>query len=138
MKLSELERFTAEQSELVARDFASEEYRYLVVPDVALQKARLVRYALSGKADVWSNNSFGFASEHPEGVVGRVMPIKEIYSYDLKQLKRRFKGEGVDILLRDFPVGVDEVRRKAGMKSGSKHRIALTRIEGKAYVIELE
>lgn len=138
VRLSELERFTAEQSELAARDFASEEYRYLVVPDVALQKARLVRYALSGKADVWSNNSFGFASEHPEGVVGRVMPIKEIYPYDLKQLKRRFKGEGVDILLRDFPVGVDEVRRKAGMKSGSKHRIALTRIEGKAYVIELE
>ena len=135
--LADLERYEAER-EGVAKEFDAEAYGYLVVPDVALLKARIVEYALRGKADVWSNNSFGFARELPEGVVGRVMKIKHIYPYDIKQLKRRFKGEGVDILLRDFPVGVDEVRRKAGMKSGSKHRIALTRIEGKAYVIELE
>ena len=135
--LADLERYEAER-EAVAKEFDAEAYGYLVVPDVALLKARIVEYALRGKADVWSNNSFGFARELPEGVVGRVMKIKQIYPYDIKQLKRRFKGEGVDILLRDFPVGVDEVRRKAGMKSGSKHRIALTRIEGKAYVIEVE
>ena len=138
VNLSDLERFATGQRELTTEDFASDEYRYLVVPDVALLKARLVKYALGGKADVWSNNSFGFARTMPDEVVGRVMPIKQIYPYDVKQLKRRFRGEGVDILLRDFPVGVDEVRRKVGMKSGSKHRIALTRIEGKAYVIELE
>ena len=135
--LADLERYEAER-EGVAKEFDAEAYGYLVVPDVALLKARIVEYALRGKAEVWSNNSFGFARELPEGVVGRVMKIKQIYPYDIKELKRRFKGEGVDILLRDFPVGVDEVRRKAGMKSGSKHRIALTRIEGKAYVIELE
>ena len=135
--LADLERYEAER-EGVAKEFDAEAYGYLVVPDVALLKARIVEYALRGKADVWSNNSFGFARELPEGVVGRVMKIKQIYPYDIKQLKRRFKGVGVDILMRDFPVGVDEVRRKAGMKSGSKHRIALTRIEGKAYVIELE
>ena len=140
VRLSELEQFRAEREGAVAEiaEFAAEEYRYLVVPDVALQKARLVEYALRGKADVWSNNSFGFARTMPEGVVGRVMKIKEIYPYDAKALKRRFKGEGVDIILRDFPVGVDELRRKTGMKSGSKHRIALTRINGKAYVVELE
>lgn len=135
--LADLEHYEAER-EGVAKEFDAEAYGYLVVPDVALLKARIVEYALRGKAEVWSNNSFGFARELPEGVAGRVMKIKQIYPYDIKQLKRRFKGEGVDILLRDFPVGVDEVRRKAGMKSGSKHRIALTRIEGKAYVIELE
>lgn len=136
--LSELEQFGAEQRELVAEDFAADEYRFLVVPDVALQKARLVEWALSGKADVWSNNSFGFARTLPEDVVGRVMKIREIYPYDVKQLKRRFKGEGVDILLRDFPVGVDEVRRRASMRSGSRHRLAMTRIGGKLYVVELE
>ena len=136
--LSELEQFMAERGELTAEDFASEQYEYLVVPDVALQKARLVEWALQGKADVWSNNSFGFARTMPDEVVGRVMKIKEIYPYDIKQLKRRFKGEGVDILLRDFPVGVDEVRRRASMRSGSKHRLAMTRIGGKLYVVELE
>ena len=138
VSLSELEQFVAERKELAAEDFAFEEYQYLVVPDVALQKARLVEWALRGKADVWSNNSFGFARTMPCDVVGRVMKIREIYPYDIKQLKRRFKGEGVDILLRDFPVGVDELRRRASMRSGGKHRLAMTRIGGKLYVVELE
>lgn len=137
VKLADLESYEVEQ-EGGEREFEPETYEYLVVPDVALLKARIVEYALRGKADVWSNNSFGFARHLPEDVVGRVMKIKQIYPYDIKQLKRRFKGEGVDILMRDFPVGVDEVRRKAGMKSGSKHRLALTRVAGKAYVVELE
>ena len=135
--LADLERYEAER-EGAEREFEPEAYEYLVVPDVALLKARIVEYALRGKADVWSNNSFGFARHLPEGVVGRVMKIKQIYPYDIKQLKRRFKGEGVDILMRDFPVGVDEVRRKAGMKSGSRHRLALTRVAERLYVVELE
>ena len=41
VRLSELEQFRAEREGAVAK-FAAEEYRYLVIPDVALQKARLV------------------------------------------------------------------------------------------------
>ena len=36
-------------------------YAYLFLPDVALQKMRLVRRALEGRADVWSENGFAFA-----------------------------------------------------------------------------
>lgn len=36
-------------------------YRYLFVPDVALQKMRLVRRALEGQADAWSQNGFAFS-----------------------------------------------------------------------------
>ncbi|MBR2170469.1 MAG: RsmD family RNA methyltransferase, partial [Alistipes sp.] len=71
VNLSDLERFAAEQRELTTEDFASGEYRYLVVPDVALQKALLVNFALGGKAVVCSNNSFGFARTMPDEVVGR-------------------------------------------------------------------
>ena len=35
-------------------------YAYLFLPDVALQKMRLVRRALEGRADVWSENGFAF------------------------------------------------------------------------------
>lgn len=116
----------------------SSDYKYLVVPDVALQKARLVRHALRGKADVWSDLSFGFAHDYPTDILGRVERIVKIEPFDLKSLKREMRGCGVDILLRDFPMGVDDVRRKCGMRSGNKHRIALTRIEGKCYTIFLE
>ena len=118
--------------------FALDEYRYMVIPDVALLKARIVEWALQGKADVWSNNSFGFARELPEGVLGRVEPITRIEPFDIRSLKREMKGKGVDIILRDFPMGVDELRKRMGARSGSEKRIALTRIAGKSYTIFLE
>ena len=93
--------------------------------------------ALQGKADVWSNNSFGFARELPEGVVGRIEPIERIEPFDVKSLKRELKGKGVDIILRDFPMGVDELRKRCAARSGNSKKIALTRIGGKSYTIFL-
>ena len=119
-------------------EFAAEEYRYLIIPDVALQKARLVEHALRGKADVWSNNSFGFARVEPGDVLGRVERIERIEPFDAKQLKRELKGRGVDIILRDFPMGVDEVRRRTGSRSGNEMRLALTKVKGKLYTIFLK
>ena len=119
-------------------EFEAEEYRYLIVPDVALQKARLVQHALRGKADVWSNNSFGFAREKVEGILGRVEAIERIEKFDPKALKRELRGVGVDILVREFPMSVDQVRQRTGMRSGAQRRIALTRIKGQAYTIFLK
>ena len=118
-------------------EFAKDEYSYLVIPDVSLQKARIVANALQGVADVWSNNSFGFARELPEGVLGRVERIERIEIFDIKSLKRELKGKGVDIVLRDFPMGVDELRKRTASRSGNEKRIALTRIAGKSYTIYL-
>ena len=118
-------------------EFAKDEYRYLVIPDVSLQKARIVANALQGIADVWSNNSFGFARELPEGVLGRVERVERIEIFDIKSLKRELKGKGVDIILRDFPMGVDELRKRTASRSGNEKRIALTRIAGKSYTIYL-
>ena len=118
-------------------EFAKDEYHYLVIPDVSLQKARIVTNALQGIADVWSNNSFGFARELPEGVLGRVERVERIEIFDIKSLKRELKGKGVDIILRDFPMGVDELRKRTASRSGNEKRIALTRIAGKSYTIYL-
>ena len=134
----EVSRDEALKASLSSHDFAAEEYRYLIVPDVALQKARLTASALQGKADIWSNNSFGFARQKTEGVLGRTEKIISVEEYDSKALRRELKGKGVDIMMRDFPTSLDEVRRKCGLRSGNTHRIALTRIGGKCYTIWLE
>lgn len=134
----EVSRDEALKATLSSHNFAAEEYRYLIVPDVALQKARLVAAALNGKADIWSNNSFGFARQKTEGVLGRTEKIVSVEEYDSKALRRELKGKGVDIMMRDFPTPLDEVRRKCGLRSGNTHRIALTRIGGKCYTIWLE
>ena len=112
-------------------------YSWIVVPDVALQKARLTLSHLRGKADAWGNNSFAFARERPEGVLGRVLPIERVEPYDPKALRRELRGEGVDMLCREFPFSVDEVRRRTGMRSGDAHRLALTRIAGRCWTVRI-
>ena len=121
-----------------ADTFSADEYRYLIIPDVALQKARLVMHALRGKADVWSNLSFGFARELPHDIVARVAEIDHIAPFDVKALKRDLKGKKVDIILRDFQMSVDELRKRCSMLPGDEKKIALTRIAGKSYTIYLK
>lgn len=109
--------------------FRGADYRYLIIPDVALQKARLVRYALRGKADCWHENSFGFAPELVD-VVGRVEPIETVEPLDWKALKRRFRGCGVDIILRDTPLSLEQIHKRLGSHSGSDYRLAFCSVGG--------
>lgn len=118
--------------------FSPDNYNYLIIPDVALQKARIVAQALRGEADLWSNNSFGFAHNLPQNAIGRIERISRIEPFDIKQLKREFKGTGCDITLREFHMSVDELRKRCGMKSGDKQKLAFTKIQGSAYTIYLE
>ena len=113
-------------------------YRWLVIPDVALQKARLVRRHLHGKADCWSENGYGFAVERPEGQLGRLLEIDRIEPFDPKALRREVKGRGIDLLKRDFPTPPDELRKKLGARAGDELRIALTKIGGRSWSIRLK
>lgn len=112
--------------------FNHEAYRYLVQCDVALQKARLVRRHLHGKADCWSENGYGFATEQPEGIVGRIYAIDHIEPYDPKRLKRSLKGVKAELLKRDFPLAIEELRKRLGVEAGNERRVAFTKI-GAAY-----
>lgn len=118
--------------------FEPTRYRWLVVPDVALRKARLTRLHLAGKADCWSDNGFGFAAAEPHGVIGRVSPIESIEPYDPKRLKRGLKGRGVEILKRDFPLPPDELMRRLGAHPGADLRMAFTKIGNDFWAIRLK
>lgn len=118
--------------------FEPARYRWLVVPDVALQKARLVRLHLAGRADCWSENGFGFAAEPPEGVLGRVLPIRSVEPYDPRRLRRELRGAGVECLRRDFPLRSEELVRRLGLRPGGDQRLAFTRAGGGLWVVRLE
>lgn len=118
--------------------FDPERFRWLVIPDVALRKARLTRLHLAGKADCWSDNGFGFAAAEPHGVIGRISPIESIEPYDPKRLKRGLKGRGVEILKRDFPLPPDELMRRLGAHPGADLRMAFTKIGNDFWAIRLK
>lgn len=113
-------------------------YGYLVIPDVSLQKARLARLHLAGKADIWSDNGYGFAAEEPEGVLGRIFAVESIEPYDPKRLKRELKGRGVEVFKRDFPLAAEELMRRLGLHAGSGLRLAFTKIGNDFWVIRLK
>lgn len=118
--------------------FDPDRYRWLAVPDVALQKARLARLQLAGKADIWSDGGFGFSAERPEGAIGRIFAIEAIEPYDPRRLRRELKGCGVTVFKRDFPFAADEIMRRAGLRPGNDARLAFTGIGGRFWTVRLK
>ena len=122
-------------------DFSSgvdtlDDYRYLVLPDVALQHTRLVARALRGVCDVWSNGGVGLAQTLPQGAMGRVAEIVAIHRAD-KSLKRLLRGRKVEIYRRDFPISNGEICRRFGCREGGVERWCFTRIGGVEYAVEM-
>lgn len=122
-----------------AEAFMPEEYRYLLVPDVALQKARVAIAALKPYASIWSNNGYAFARELPaEALPARIYEIESIESYRPKELKRRWRGEGVEFMKRDCALSIETVRRATATRPGGERLFALTTIAGDTWVIGIK
>ena len=102
-------------------------YRYVTLPDVALQHSRMVAWAFEGKADVWSNNGVALSTEKPEGVLGRIFEIEAIYEVD-SAFKRVMKGRKAEIYRRDFPLSNTEICKRYRCSEGGKERWCFTRI----------
>ena len=103
------------------------QYRYITLPDVALQHSRMVAVAFEGKCDVWSNKGVALSVEKPEGVLGRTFEVEAIYSID-SAFKRVIKGAKAEIYRRDFPMSNSEICKRYRCSEGGKERWCFTRI----------
>ena len=103
------------------------QYRYITLPDVALQHARMVAVAFEGKCDVWSNNGVALSIEKPEGVLGRTFEVEAIYNID-SSFKRVIKGAKAEIYRRDFPMANAEICKKYKCSEGGREKWCFTRI----------
>lgn len=131
------------QEDMVAtpsrESFEGGQWRYLHIPDVALQKARVAIAAFKGRAEMWSNNGFAFSRERLDVELPcRSYEIVAVERYRPKELKRRFKGVGLDIIKRDTPLSVDGVRKALGARAGSDVTLAITSVEGENWVVEIK
>lgn len=115
------------------------DWRYLHIPDVALQKARVAIAQLAPYASIWSNNGFALSREPLPSELGcRSYEIVSIEEYRPKELKRRYKGKGIDLIKRDTTLSVDAVRKALGARAGSEELMAVTTINGVNYVMILK
>ena len=119
--------------------FDADRAKYLIVPDVAMQKGRVAVAEFSRYAQIWSNNGYAFAEELPEGKVpAKIYEIERVERYNPKQLKREFKGVGVEILKRDTQLSVDAVRKATSMRAGSERMMAITAIGSDNWVVHIK
>ena len=119
--------------------FEAAKWRYMLIPDVALQKARVAIAALGPHAAIWSNNGYAFARELPsEALPARIYEIESIEPYRPKELKRRWRGEGVEFMKRDCALAIDGVRRATGTRPGGERLVALTTVAGDTWIINLK
>ena len=107
-------------------------YRYITLPDVSLQHARMVAAAFNGKCDVWSNNGVALSERQPEGVLGRTFEIEAIYNID-SAIKRVIKGVKAEIYRRDFPLSNAEICKRYRCSEGGAEKWCFTCI-GEKYV----
>ena len=93
---------------------------------------------LRGKADIWSENGYGFAAEEPQEVIGKVFAVESIEPYDPRRLKRSLKGAGAELMKRDFPFGAEELARRLGVHAGADVRLAFTKIGNGFWAVRLK
>ena len=103
------------------------QYRYITLPDVALQHARMVAVAFEGKCDVWSNNGVALSIEKPTNVLGRTFEVEAIYNID-NAFKRLMKGRKAEIYRRDFPMANAEICKRYRCSEGGSEKWCFTRI----------
>lgn len=118
--------------------FDPQGYRWLFLPDVALQKARLTPQYLAGRADLWSVNGYGFARERFDAPMGRWLEIDRIEAYNPKKLRHELKGRRPTLLKQDFPISVSEIATRLGIRPGDEGSLAFTKIGPDYWTIHLK
>lgn len=112
------------------------QYRYITLPDVALQHSRMVAAAFEGECDVWSNNGVALSVERPSEPLGRTFEVEGIYELN-SEFKRMMRGRKVEIYRRDFPMANAEVCKRYRCSEGGAERWCFTRIGEKFLAIKM-
>lgn len=115
-------------------DFA--QYRYITLPDVALQHSRMVAAAFEGKCDVWSNNGVALSVERLSEPLGRTFEVEGIYELN-SEFKRMMRGSKVEIYRRDFPMANAEICKRYRCSEGGGEKWCFTRIGEKFLAIKM-
>jgi hypothetical protein len=112
-------------------------YRYITLPDVALQHSRMVAAAFNGKCDVWSNNGVALSVEKPNDVLGRIFEVEGIHELD-SAFKKMMRGCKAEIYRRDFPMANAEICKRYRCSEGGAEKWCFTRIGEKYLAIKLK
>lgn len=117
--------------------------KYILDADVAFYKGRLVEQLFAkyfpdaSGALPFSQGFFYMENEPPPDFPGRAFQVLGVFPYKPKALKRTFKEEGIsrmEIIQRNFPFSVKDIRKQLQLKAGGKHFLLASMWQGKKHV----
>lgn len=127
-------------------------YRYIIIPDVALRKARITSAYFAERlpeAYVTPGDGYVFADslspsplpDTTDFILGRVFEVVYMEKYDPKKLKIRLKEKsikGIEIYTHNFPHSAPELARRLNVREGGGIKVAFTSIGTELWVIGLK
>ena len=126
--------------------FSPEECSFLLIPDAAFYKGRLVpallhRYYAELPAALPAPTGFAFTAKDPADFPGRIYRILGRENYQPKRLRKSLKEQGIkriNILRRHFPYKSEEIKQALNIQEGGTACFAFTEIEGKPVVLRVD
>ncbi|MEQ9089824.1 MAG: RsmD family RNA methyltransferase [Balneola sp.] len=117
----EEDQFSFKYSEEESCDFDIEEpQKYIYEPNAALMKAGAFKL-IGSKYSVQKlhpNTHLYTSDEFIENFPGKKLLIKEVFSPAKKEIKKRVKNGTVNVIVRNYPMGANEIKKKFGLKDG--------------------
>lgn len=132
--------FEAQAEATTPREFAPP-YKYLLVPDVAIYKARLAeRYVTSEGEDAFidSQNGYGFANTCPEEFFGRIFEIESMEPLKPRKIKKDLATRGIKkatIMQHNSSLSNESLAKSLGIKFGGSDLIAACDIKRESYIV---
>lgn len=129
--------FTWAEERKAKADF-SEPLAFLYEPNAAIMKAGAFKW-VSQRFEVkkLSLNSHLYTSGHLQDFPGRAFRVIEKTKFD-KRLKDHFADGYVNILTRNYPLSVEEIKKKTGLKEGGDQYLIATQSENEKHVVIAE
>jgi len=127
------EQFSFKYSEEEASDFnIGEPIRYIYEPNAALMKAGAYKLLSSefGVLKLHPNTHFYTSDELIENFPGKKLLIKEVFKPSKKEIKKRVKNDTVNVIVRNYPMGANEIKKKFGLKDGGEEFLIFCELEG--------
>lgn len=129
----EEERFLFKYSEEESSDFyIGVPQKYLYEPNAALMKGGA--YKLIGSKfelqKLHPNTHLYTSDKLIENFPGKKLLIKEVFSSAKKEIKKRVKNGTANVIVRNYPMGANEIKKKFGLKDGGDSFLIFCEIEG--------
>lgn len=137
--INEVEFDQSPHERLINTELNINKYRYVSILDVAIRKMRCSeRYHANFFTHLSPlyDNDVALWTTYPEGIMGRVYEIEKVMEYKPK-LFREMGIKSATIIIHNFPLSQEELRKRLSLKSGSESTLVFTTIKNKQYIFKI-